>query len=52
MESALANRVRSSTKKRCEILGPDLLMLIGHKFLACTTSSISLESLSIHFMKR
>lgn len=29
LESALANRVRSSTKKKWEILGPDMLILIG-----------------------
>lgn len=52
LESALAKRVRSSAKKRWEILGPDLLMLIGSHSVVVTAISVSLESLSIHMMKR
>lgn len=49
LELALENSVRSSANKICEILGPDLLMLIGHQSLSCTTSSISLKSLDTHY---
>lgn len=45
---AFANMVRLSAKKRWDIFGSDLLILMGSHFLSYTAMSISLESLSMH----
>lgn len=52
LELDLAKKVRSSTKKRWEILGPDMLMMIGNHYLVVTAFLMNFESLSIHMMKR
>lgn len=48
----MANRARSSAKKIWDILGPFLLMLMGDHSPWWAFLSMSLESLSIHKMKR
>lgn len=52
MSLALAKRVSSSAKNRCDIFGPNLLILMGCHWLCSTALSMDLESLSMHMMNR
>lgn len=45
-----ANKVRSSAKNWWDIIGPNLLILMGSHFFPYTALSISLDSLSMHMM--